>query len=201
MSKSAIIVFVKNEELGKVKTRLAKDIGNEAALLVYKKLLKRTNAITKILSVKKYLFYSNFVETEDIWNELVYHKNVQSGNNLGERITNAFEFVFAENIESCIIIGSDCFEITNQIIEDAYAKLQQNDLVIGPAEDGGYYLLGINKLHKELFLNKNWSTKTLYKETLKTAKHLKLKVAELKILNDIDTIEDLINYNENYSTE
>ena len=186
MLKKAIILFTKNPELGKVKTRLAKTLGNEKALEIYKKLLLHTQQIVAPVLVDKFVFYSNKIIENDAWSNEVYHKKIQKGIDLGERMKNAFQELFELNYDSICIIGSDCFELSSEIINGAFRVLKNNDVVVGPTFDGGYYLLGMNKLHSPLFENIVWSTETVFKETLFKIEKANLSKAILVKLNDVD---------------
>ena len=185
-SKKALIVFIKNPELGNVKTRIAATLGNEKALEIYNKLLLHTNDITKNLLVDKFVFYSDSIMLVDIWQNNVFIKLVQNGNSLGERMDAAFEEIFEKNYASVCIIGSDCIELDSNTIENAFRLLQINDCVIGPTFDGGYYLLGMNNLNMELF-QIEFSTETVFDETLKVCNSLNLSTAFTKKLHDVDT--------------
>ena len=189
MDAAALIIFVRNPVLGKVKTRLAATIGNEKALAVYKHLLQYTRRITQNLSVTKFVFYADEINTDDLWNG--YKKQLQSGNDLGERMKNAFEELFLQGFNKICIIGSDCYDLKEAIVKTAFEKLAEADVVIGPVTDGGYYLLGLKKVVAEFFINKQWSTSGIFAETCKEAKLLQLSVSELPLLNDIDEEKDL----------
>ncbi len=184
-----LIIFIKNPILGKVKSRLAKDIGELNALRVYLDLLLKTRKETLPLNVNKYLYYSEYL-TIDEWSDLDYIKRKQNGEDLGQRMKNAFEECFSNNFPT-IIIGSDCYDLDAGIIELAFNKLQDNDLVIGPANDGGYYLLGMNKYLPQLFENIYWSTSSVLKDTINIAKRLDLSVFKMQELIDLDTFDDL----------
>ncbi|SRX74414.1 TIGR04282 family arsenosugar biosynthesis glycosyltransferase [Aequorivita antarctica] len=188
-SKKALIIFTRNPELGKVKTRLAKSVGDESALNIYKFLLKHTVAITEKLNVDKYVFYSENIHREDIWNSDIFRKKLQTGKDLGERMNNAFSEIFGMGYEKAIIIGSDMFDLEKKDLETAFDVLQTNHFVIGPATDGGYYLLGMKELNSEIFQNKNWGTSTVLKETLKDLKDEKYVLLEER--NDVDYYEDI----------
>jgi len=190
MSKNALIVFVKNPIIGKAKTRLAAAIGDEKALEVYHQLLSRTKDITQNLDGNKYLFYSDFIDENDKWNSLDFIKKLQSKNDLGAKMFNAFESVFKEN-EKVMIIGSDCYDLTTETLEKAFLALNESDTVIGPANDGGYYLLGMNNLYKELFFEIEWSTDKVLKTTIEKINKLNLSYHLLPELIDVDTITDL----------
>lgn len=186
-----LIVFIKNPEKGKVKTRLAKSIGEEKALLVYKQLLEKSKSEVIRLDANRFLFYSEDVNLSDDWSNSQFIKKKQFQGDLGERIIHAFRVCFIENFDSTIIIGSDCYDLTSSIIEKAFIALKKNDLVIGPANDGGYYLLGINKPNKELFEGIDWSTEKVFDQTLQIAKNKKMTYQILEELIDLDTFEDL----------
>ncbi|MBG6109728.1 rSAM/selenodomain-associated transferase 1 [Flavobacterium sp. CG_23.5] len=189
MKTNALIIFIRNPELGKVKTRLAKTIGEEKALEVYRDLLQHTFSVTQSLECDKFVFYDNQILKNDIWKNNIYHKKLQIGNDLGERMQNAFQELFHLGYKNCIIVGSDLFDLQSKHIKEAFANLESNDVVIGPAEDGGYYLLGLKKIIPALFTNKNWGTKTVLEDTVNNL--MTTKVDFLEILNDIDTFEDL----------
>ncbi|TDG34832.1 glycosyltransferase [Pedobacter changchengzhani] len=189
--KQVVLIFVKNAVKGKVKTRLAATLGNNVAFNVYLDLLKHTEKCTHLLNVKKIVYYSDFIESEDIWTEDVYEKQLQNGADLGERMQNAFEYAFANEHEHVAIIGSDCFEITPEIIEDAFKQLAYCDVVVGPALDGGYYLLALKTAHKALFQNIKWSTDQVLNQTLHLCHKMGLKTIELQTLSDIDNEHDL----------
>jgi rSAM/selenodomain-associated transferase 1 len=191
MMKNAVIIFTKNPEAGKVKTRLAATIGNDAALSVYVQLLSRTVSITNQLPVDKFVFYSNHIMQEDIWNNNHFFKQVQSGHDLGERMKNAFTDIFKKDYEKIVIIGTDCPDLNPNIILNAFARLDFHDVVIGPAEDGGYYLLGMKQIHPQLFENISWSTDAVLSETQIKCDDLQLDYHLLPMLKDIDEEKDL----------
>ncbi len=191
-SKNALIIFTRNPELGKCKTRLAATIGNENALEVYKFLLEHTATISKDIKADRYVFYSETIEKEDLWNASLFRKKLQYGNDLGARMHNAFSELLAMAYNKVMIIGSDLLDLNADLIQEAYSQLEANDVVIGPALDGGYYLLGMKTLHHKVFQNKSWGTDTVLKDTLQDLQASKLHL--LKELNDIDTFEDMQHY-------
>lgn len=186
-----LIIFIKNPEKGKVKTRLAKEIGDDKALEVYHELLSHTHSITNNLLVEKFLYYSQRTDDGDIWNPKVYQKKVQKGGELGDKMSNAFSEGFGDGKGPICIIGSDCFELSENILNEAFEKLQQFDFVIGPANDGGYYLLGMNEFSPELFKNKVYSTSQVSKEAIDEIRRLKKSYFLLPELSDVDTLKDL----------
>ena len=189
-SKSALIIFARNPELGKCKTRLAKKVGDENALAIYKILLQHTVEISKDLNVDKYVYYANSVSKNDVWNEEIFRKKKQEGEDLGSRMDNAFLDLFGMGYKKIIIIGSDMYDLSMTDLENAYSCLEKNDLVIGPASDGGYYLLGMKKPYPSVFKNKNWGTKTVFEHTM--ADLFNNSVCKLKERNDIDIYEDIV---------
>jgi hypothetical protein len=189
MSKSVLIVFQKNEILGKVKTRLAASIGNEKALEVYQLLIQHTYSILHQTDVKCMVFYSDYIpETKS---NLDFDYRLQFGSDLGERMKNAFATVFIEGFDQAVIIGTDCAELNLDHLKQAFLKLKQYDTVIGPALDGGYYLLGMNSLIPELFSNISWSSDQVLQQSISKLKLLNRSVTLLESLSDIDRIEDL----------
>ncbi|SHM88202.1 TIGR04282 family arsenosugar biosynthesis glycosyltransferase [Flavobacterium chilense] len=189
MKTNALIIFTRNPELGKVKTRLAATIGNEKALEVYRDLLFHTMSVTQTVVCDKFVFYDNSIEPNDIWSSAIFEKRIQFGVDLGAKMQNAFQELFNLGYKNCIIVGSDLFDLQSKHIVEAFEKLERNDVVIGPAEDGGYYLLGLQQIIPALFSNKNWGTETVLKDTLKDL--TSYSVEFLETLNDIDTFEDL----------
>lgn len=187
--KGLLIIFTRNPELGKCKTRLATTVGDETALEIYKFLLKHTISITENLPMVKQVHYSVKVRENDLWNEAIFKKKQQNGDDLGQRMHNAFQQGFDEGYERIIIIGSDMFDMSQKDLEEAFSALNSKNFVIGPAEDGGYYLLGMRGLKAELFQNKNWGTSSVLKDTLFNLE--KEKIHLLTVKNDIDYYEDI----------
>jgi rSAM/selenodomain-associated transferase 1 len=189
-SKSALIVFARNPELGKCKTRLAKTVGDENALAIYKLLLGHTVEITKNLNIDKYVYYSNSIVKNDVWNEDIFRKKKQEGEDLGRRMDNAFLDLFTVGYQKVIIIGSDMYDLNKTDLENAYSCLEKNDVVIGPASDGGYYLLGMKKLYTQVFKNKKWGTNSVFKDTMTDL--CDANVCKLQERNDIDVYNDIV---------
>ncbi|WP_340199835.1 TIGR04282 family arsenosugar biosynthesis glycosyltransferase [Ascidiimonas sp. W6] len=192
MTKRALLIFTRNPVIGKVKTRLAKTVGDQTALDIYTFLLERTVQVTTPIVASKFVYYSEEIKKEDIWNASGYTKKLQKGAHLGIRMLNAFKEAFEDDYQSMLIIGSDMYDITPAHINDAFRQLEANDVVIGPAEDGGYYLLGLTSLIPEIFENKKWGTSTVLKDTL--AQLTTKKIHLLERLNDIDIYEDIENH-------
>ena len=185
-----LIVFVKNPVAGKVKTRLAKSIGDEKALEVYLLLLSLTRCAAEGANCIRHVFYSDEI-ADDEWSSVAFDKHLQTGSNLGEKMNNAFREVFELGAKRTLIIGSDCPEISAELINQAFDVLDSKDAVIGPAKDGGYYLLGMNQLHSSFFTDKEWSTETVFENTVDDFKGNRLTYKLLVELSDVDTTDDL----------
>lgn len=202
-TKNILLIFVKNPEKGRVKTRLAQDIGDEKALTAYEKLLHYTRKIIYSMKTEaiRQVWYSRFVPDDDHWFKGKFEKKVQQGETLGERMRLAFEKAFASGFDKAVIIGSDCAQLTGDILDKAYQELGVSDVVIGPSEDGGYYLLGMKDFHPELFDNINWSTQRVYEQTQSRIIQSGLTLSTLPVLNDVDTIEDWNEVKEQFKVE
>ncbi len=188
----ALLIFAKNPRLGHVKTRLARELGDEAALTIYRHLLALTRDATQFLPVRKIVCYSDFVDETDEWDQQRFEKRVQQGSDLGERMSNAFREVFAdETINQAVIIGTDCPDLRSDLLTNAFTALETHDFVLGPALDGGYYLLGMKTLEESVFRNKTWSTDTVLRATLENIRALGKSFFLLPTLRDVDTPADL----------
>jgi rSAM/selenodomain-associated transferase 1 len=184
-----LIIFTRNPELGKCKSRLAATVGDEIALDIYKFLLNHTKNLTQGLNIGKWVYYSDDIWENDIWDKFVYEKKIQSGNDLGERMSNAFIDGFNAGYEKIIIIGSDMYDLNENDLLEAFHFLSQHDYVIGPAIDGGYYLLGMKVLSPALFKDKTWGSDTVLEDTLQDLKNKNYSLLAPK--NDIDYYEDI----------
>ncbi len=190
MTKKALIVFAKNPILGKVKTRLAKEVGNDRALELYKTLMEITYRQTKDIDCSKFLFLSPNIDN-DLFDQ-DYIQMLQTGNDLGERMSNAFNYIFAKDYNKIIIVGSDCPQLTPEILNEAFEKLYHFDFVIGPAEDGGYYLIGMKEQCNILFNGMDWGSKNVLSETIRRLKENNLNFYLLQQLSDVDELKDLV---------
>jgi uncharacterized protein len=189
--KARLIIFYRNPELGQVKNRLAVTIGEERALAIYLLMAAHARSIALSTPVDKVVYYSRFIDTEDNWLNTDFQKGLQYGEDLGEKMKHAFEESFSAGYESVCIIGTDCFELTRDILVRAFESLMRQDAVIGPAADGGYYLLGMNRMIPALFDNKKWSTSSVCNDTILDLKHHRYSYHLLPILNDVDNESDL----------
>lgn len=188
--KNLLLIFTKNPVAGKVKTRLAKDVGDQKALEVYQFLLDHSVKFTSKVVATRQVWYSDQINNSDIWDNDIFQKKEQlSSPDLGERMRHAFENGFSEGFEKILIIGTDLYDISEDDIQLAFESLENHDLVIGPAEDGGYYLLGMKSLNSEIFKNKNWGTSSVLEDTLDDLKNC--DVRQLETRNDVDYLDDI----------
>lgn len=190
-----LIIFVRFPHPGKVKTRLATSIGNDKAARLYRLCTENVFKETTKLSdnILRYIFYTDKDDEDNVikWAGPAFHFMSQVEGDLGIRIEAAFNYVFRQGARKAVIVASDVPDLSAEIIENAISALIDNDIVIGPTNDGGYYLLGMNRLHSDLFRGVTWSTTKVYDETLSIVEYLGLKVHCLRALDDIDTEEDL----------
>ncbi len=187
-AKKALIVFARKPALGRVKTRLAVKAGQQKALEIYKLLLAHTRSIATSVDCDKFVFVTEAIE-DNFWQEFTVE--MQEGKDLGNKMQHAFECLFSKEYQLCIIIGSDCPGLSKEILASAFEALYNNDIVIGPATDGGYYLLGMRKMIPDIFVNKDWSTDKVFEQTMQDIRSHKLSSHLLPQLTDVDEIEDV----------
>ncbi len=206
-SKNALVVFVKAPIAGKVKTRLAATIGNDAALEVYRVIAehvvqgaRHSNSVQTtpdiVVTSEKYdvlLFVDSEAGQPDVAQWLGGELRVQRGNDLGQRLVHAFEDCF-KDYERVVVIGSDA-PFVSPLTDDAFVALQKHDCVLGPAFDGGYYLVGLNRNTRnwrELFDDIPWSTSSVFVETVRNARAAGgIDVYLLRAMHDLDTASDM----------
>jgi rSAM/selenodomain-associated transferase 1 len=140
------------------------------------------------LTCDKYVFLTKELE-DNFWSG--FKPEIQKGESLGDKMKHAFSLLFDKGYENVLIIGTDCPGITTQMVNDGYEKLKSHDVVIGPAEDGGYYLLGMNAMHNSLFEDIRWSSAVVRHQTIEKAEKLNLTYTLLPILNDVDEEKDV----------
>ncbi len=191
-NKKLLIIFIKNEEKGKVKTRLAKTLGDDKALEIYQALLDKTMLVSQnLVGVDKVVYYSNYTAENDRWEQPQFDKDVQFSGSLGERMTHAFNKGFESGYEQICIIGSDCWDLDTPRLLEAFESLDTHSFVAGPANDGGYYLIGMSYFLESLFKDKTFSTETVYSEAIAEFTKTGMPYKELGVLTDIDNEDDL----------
>jgi rSAM/selenodomain-associated transferase 1 len=192
MKKEVVLIFQKNEVLGKVKTRLAAGVGEEQALEIYRQLLDKTYLALRDISFSITTYFSEFIPENPIHS--AENKLVQLGQDLGERMKNAFAENFESGMEKVVLIGTDCPSLEGIHLSQAFEALDQSDLVLGPARDGGYYMIGMKRRADFLFEGITWSTELVLSQTLALAAEQGLQTSLLPVLEDIDTLEDWERY-------
>lgn len=189
-----IALFLKPPVPGRVKTRLATDIGDEAACLLYYKLV--SHVIDAVFTSTTPLAICHDGNQDDLpasWIAPAWRCLQQQGDDLGQRMAAAFSRLFTDGCQQVVLIGSDIPGIDHTYLQQAFQQLASHDLVIGPAVDGGYCLIGFNRpsFDPSLFEQIPWSTGQVLQLTLSAAERAGLSVALLPPLRDLDTLEDL----------
>ena len=190
-----LLIFARVPALGRVKSRLAAAVGQPAALAIYHELLTITRTAAEAAEVPTTVWLADATGPEPTdseageWAEMT--TRCQQAGDLGERMTAAFAAAFAAGASRVAIIGTDCPGLRAHHLIQAFALLVEHDVVLGPATDGGYYLLGLRQPHPELFQNKAWSTDTVLADPVADAHRLGRRVALLPELRDVDTADDL----------
>jgi len=190
-----LLFFVKNPERGKVKSRLAAVIGNDSAVSVYKNIVDRMLSTLKEGTFPLYICFSpkNAQKPVKNWLGREYRYIPQNGKDLGERMRNGFTEAFEMGFKKVVLIGSDIPDLALEFIEEAFITLNKSDAVIGPAFDGGYYLIGFKDktFSPQVFEGIAWGTQNVFDETVKKLKRFRRAVHTLPYQRDIDTAKDL----------
>jgi len=192
-TRAAIIVFLRVPEIGKVKTRLAATVGDVEGLKIYRHLLKITLDNTLKTGLPNYLYFYPYIDQHLSHSHPLIRARTQEGDDLGEKMFNAFNEVLG-TYDRVIIVGTDCPYLSIEVIQDAMAALEEHDIVLGPATDGGYYLIGLKRNEKQLFENIVWSTDQVLKDTIAVIDRLDKTYYLLPELGDIDIEADWIDY-------
>ncbi|MDG1571857.1 TIGR04282 family arsenosugar biosynthesis glycosyltransferase [Robiginitalea sp. M366] len=186
----ALLIFTRNPVPGKCKTRLAATIGNDRALDVYRFLLRHTETVAKNLKgTDKTVYFTEHLGDGSFWDPAQFGYALQSGRDLGARMADAFASAFRLGYRKVVLIGSDLYDLSTADLEAAFTALETHPAVLGPAADGGYYLLGLTQMRPELFENKAWGTETVLQATLKNLQGT--PVFQLPVRNDVDRYEDI----------
>jgi hypothetical protein len=201
--RQAVLLFTRYPRAGKVKTRLIDRLGPQGAAELHSRMTKQVlRQIRPALqndsddSAQLQICYCGGSEQEmQDWlgPDLPFFR--QQGNSLGERMAAAFVRAWKQKAEQVLLIGSDCPAIDAAVITTGLKKLRNHDLVLGPAADGGYYLIGLRAFppqYEQLFREIDWGTEQVLRQTLHRAAETQLSCALLPILHDIDRPEDLV---------
>lgn len=189
MSAGGLILFVKNPLPGKVKTRIAATAGTETALAIYRALLFRLRQVVAQLPYDRYAYFSNHLGPAEEWPSRLYHCRIQQGQDLGERMHRAIAEVLSEQPRA-VLVGSDIPGLNPTLLQQAFTALDDADVVLGPASDGGYYLVGMKEPCAEMFIGIDWSTPYVLQQTLAILNGMGKNTMLLPELSDVDTEED-----------
>jgi len=187
-----LIVFTRYPEPGKTKTRLIPALGEVGAAKLQRQMTEYTLSLVTISHLSTEVrFAGGDVQLMRDWlgSELIYQE--QGEGELGVRMARSLSSAFQSGATQIVIIGTDCPSLNAEILTTAFHQLQQRDLVLGPAIDGGYYLIGLQRFIPELFVNIDWGTAQVLAQTVKIAQKLNLSIFYLPELADIDRPEDL----------
>lgn len=196
MTQQKLIIMTRYPEAGKTKTRMIPALGAEGAAKLQKQLTEKTVAIVEELQqgndVTLYIYFSGgSLELMQQWLGDRHNYYEQSSGDLGKKLTSALQESFTNNSTKIVFIGIDCPDLTSTILAEAFSSLDNYDLVLGPAADGGYYLIGLSRLLPQLFEGIDWGTSVVFSQTQKIAQQLNLKINYLPTLRDLDRPEDL----------
>lgn len=192
---AAVIIMARHPRVKAIHSRLARTLGEEFATEFHQLSAERLFLeLERLLPpVQRYLFYAGNEEEATLrrWTGDQFLYEEQVGGNRGERLQHALETTFSRQATKAIIVGTDTPDLTSGLIDEALHLLNDYDVVIGPDHNGGYYLLGMKALHRELFQDIPWGTSRVYGHTLRMIKTLELSLAFLPVLIDINTEDDL----------
>ena len=195
MARDQILYFVKYPEPGKVKTRLAKSLGDEVAAKMYRELAETNLKVLSSLQPQVSIVITFDPPEADkkmrAWLGGEHAYRPQFGNGLTERLTHAFREAFAEGAGCVVAIGSDTLGLSIECARQAFDSLKKYDVALGPAKDGGYYLIGLSGPQPLLFEDIPWSTKEVLEATVKCIKTQGLTYYLTQELEDLDQIENL----------
>ena len=190
-----LLFFMKYPEPGEVKTRLAESIGPDKAAQLYRSFI--LDILTKLESTQLPFAICFYPEQKKEllmeWLGEGYQYFPQKGADIGERMAAAFLEAFAGGHMRVVLLGSDFPDLPQAFLEESLGALNTHDAVIGPAMDGGYYLVGFRRemFIQQAFEGMDWSTEGVFRQTLSILKAHQRRVYVLPVWNDIDTIEDL----------
>lgn len=196
MNRNLYGILMKYPEPGRVKTRLAEDIGHEKAAEIFRQVAEQimNNTLPDDQSYQRIIFYDPPERLRDFERWLGHEQFVpQQGKDVGERMDNALRVLFDRGAEKAVLTGSDIAGLNSAIISEAFAALEHADIVIGPAADGGYYLIGMKEPQGELFVDIPWSTERVFEATCLRIKEADLSCSYTGTLSDIDRVEDIRN--------
>ena len=195
MESNILLYFVKYPTPGKVKTRLAKTVGDHEAARLYQELAEKNLRVIESLQQRNVcdpvIVFAPPEKSDEFknWLSESYEYVPQCAGGLTERLTCAFHGQFQRGAKRVMALGSDTIGLTSEIIEEAFEHLKSKDVIIGPAEDGGYYLIGLSSFQPKLFEGIAWSTNEVLAQTYQLIRKLRLSHQTLCALKDLDEIK------------
>jgi rSAM/selenodomain-associated transferase 1 len=191
--KTVLLIFIKNMSIGKVKTRLSNTIGDANAMKIYQHLLTHTAEATLDIELDRVVLYNEFIPTADSWPSSKFEKGLQVGDHFGQKVINALQHYFEiEDYHQVLILQPDCPKLTPMILRKAIKELNnQNDVVIGPTSDNGYYLIGFNKNFPQVYEDSTYDNCTKLDFIINNLKANEIKFGLADELQDIDQESDL----------
>lgn len=193
--RQCILVFLKYPEIGRVKTRLSADIGDFHSAGLYRCfVLDLLSSIKKLrIDLVLYVYPDNSIDKFVAWLGSEYVFAPQQGDDLGQRMRNGFVDTFSSGYERAVLIGSDIPDLPLGIIHEAFEALGRRDAVIGPAGDGGYYLIGFrgDTFLSEVFEGMQWGTDRVFSETVSVLRRFGVALHMLPEWHDVDRLDDL----------
>jgi len=193
-NKSALIVFAREPQDGKVKTRLCQDLPVPSVTRLYKAFIRDVLSVAlQVQCDERFIYYAGSGSSMPFLRRVnnQFQLKRQTGKDLGERMYRAFLYCQRKQFQRIVIIGTDCLTLTSRDIERAFAKLDDYDCVLGPSKDGGYYLIALKLPHWKIFKGVDWSTSSVLKQTLRNARQCNKKTFLLCNREDIDTVVHL----------
>ena len=196
IAKKHLIIFTRYPQPGKTKTRLIPALGVEGATNLQRQMTEFTlSKVKKFQESAAISFEIRFtggnLQLMQNWLGTELNYQLQGEGDLGKRMENSFLSAFNKGAQEVVIIGIDCPDISAEVLAQAFEKIHNCDLLLGPAVDGGYYLIGLKRAIGELFINIDWGTSKVLQQTVDIAQQLNLSVGYLATLADVDRPEDL----------
>jgi len=198
-SNSRLLIFSRYPVAGEAKTRLIPALGSEGAAQLHRRMTEYAVNIARSTHTSNpendYAITVHYTgaQLKDFraWLGSEIQYKAQPSGDIGQRMEDAFKAAFNNGADHAIGIGTDVPGLSSVVLHQAFENLSNHDVVLGPAADGGYYLIGMNSFHPELFVGIDWGTEQVYEQTLKICTRFGLRAAELLMLNDVDRPEDL----------
>jgi glycosyltransferase A (GT-A) superfamily protein (DUF2064 family) len=185
MKETLLILFIRNAISGKLHPSVSRIAGEANALDAYMQMLGHLEAITSHLPFEKVVLYSDIVEAHDVFDPEVFSKEIQSGGTKGERLHDAFATAFKRGYSRVVLVMGECMEMGQAHITEAFESLIDAKVVVGPSEEGGYYLLGMRENCPQLFNGKDWHGEDVFLDTMLDLQSMKISYRLLDTLPEV----------------